>query len=70
MCLAKPRGSELLIRVIGADAVRVSTRAITVTKRNDREYYVKMYDLESYELTFEEKIGGKPDSYIKLKDVE
>lgn len=47
-----------------------STRAITVTKRNDREYYVKMYDLESYELTFEEKIGGKPDSYIKLKDVE
>lgn len=47
-----------------------STRAITVTKRNDREYYVKMYDLETYEMTFEEKIGGKPDSYIKLKDVE
>ena len=47
-----------------------STRAITVTKRNDREYYVKMYDLESYEMTFEEKIGGKPESYIKLKDVE
>lgn len=47
-----------------------STKAITVTKRNDREYYVKQYDLESYELTFEEKIGGGPHDYIKLKEVE
>ena len=47
-----------------------STRAITVTKANEREYYVKMYDLESYELTFEEKIGGRPDCYIKIKEVE
>ena len=47
-----------------------STKAITVTKRNDREYYVKQYDLESYEMTFEEKIGGGPDQYIKLKEVE
>lgn len=44
-----------------------STRAITVTKANEREYYVKMYDLETYELTFEECIKG---TYIKLKDVE
>jgi hypothetical protein len=35
-----------------------STRAITVTKRNEKEYYIKMYDLETYEMTFEEKIGG------------
>jgi hypothetical protein len=47
-----------------------STRAITVTKRHEREYYVKMYDLESYELTFEEKIGGEAKDYIKLKEVE
>jgi len=47
-----------------------STRAITVTKRNEKEYYIKMYDLESYLLTFEEKIGGEPDNYIKLKEVE
>ena len=47
-----------------------STRAITVTKRNEKEYYIKMYDLESYEMTFEEKIGGNPDNYIKLKEVE
>ena len=47
-----------------------STRAITVTKKNDREYWVKMYDLENYELMFEEKYGGNPDSFIKLKEVE
>jgi len=29
-----------------------------------------MYDLETYEMTFEEKIGGKSDNYIKLKEVE
>jgi len=47
-----------------------STRAITVTKRNEREYYVKMYDLNTYELTFEEKLGGGPEDYIKIKEVE
>ena len=47
-----------------------SSKAITVTKKDDREYYVKQYDLESYELTFEEKIGGGPEQYIKLKEVE
>jgi len=26
--------------------------------------------LESYRMTFEEKVGGKEDSYIKAKDVE
>ena len=47
-----------------------STRAITVTKKNPQEYYVKMYDLESYDLVFEEKIGGSETDYIKLKEVE
>lgn len=47
-----------------------SKYAITVTKKDEREYYVKMYDLETYELEFEEKIGGKQDDYIKLKEVE
>ena len=41
-----------------------------MTKASEREYYVKMYDLETYDLTFEEKIGGKPENYIKLKEVE
>jgi hypothetical protein len=44
--------------------------AITVTKKSDREYYVKQYNLESYELTFEEKYGGQPDSYIKMKEIQ
>jgi len=35
-----------------------STRAVTVTKKDDRTCYIKMYDLETYEMTFEEKIGG------------
>lgn len=47
-----------------------SSKAVTVTKRNDREYYIKQYDLETYDLTFEEKIGGGDDQYIKLKEVE
>tara|TARA_B110000305_G_C19057659_1_gene455604 strand:- start:264 stop:443 length:180 start_codon:yes stop_codon:yes gene_type:complete len=47
-----------------------STRGITVTKRNEKEYYIKMYDLETYEMTFEEKLGGKDTDYIKVKEVE
>ena len=47
-----------------------STRGITVTKRNEKEYYIKMYDLETYEMTFEERIGGKDSDYIKVKEVE
>ena len=29
-----------------------------------------MYDLESFKMTFEEKIGGGPNDYIKIKEVE
>jgi len=47
-----------------------STRAITVTKAHDWESYVKMYDMETQEITFEEKIGGDKDQYIKCKEVE
>jgi len=47
-----------------------STKVVTVTKRNDSEYYVKQYDLETYEMTFEEKLGGNKGQYIKLKEVE
>jgi len=35
-----------------------STRAITVTKRDEWESYVKMYSMQTQELTFEEKFGG------------
>ena len=47
-----------------------STRAITTTKKDDREFWVKMYDLETSDLTFEEQVGGLPNSFIRLKEVE
>jgi hypothetical protein len=43
---------------------------ITVIKKNDREYWIKQYSLETYKLSFEEKLGGKENSYIKFKEVE
>ena len=43
---------------------------VTVTKKDDREYQIKIYSLYTYEMTFEEKIGGKAKNYIKLKEVE
>ena len=46
-----------------------SKSVLTVTRKSDREYYIKQYSLESYELTMAEMIGGEPDSYIKAKDV-
>jgi hypothetical protein len=47
-----------------------STRAITVTKRDDCESYVKMYNMQTQELSFEEKIGGGPEQFIRVKEVE
>jgi hypothetical protein len=47
-----------------------STRAITVTKKDDTEFWVRMYNLETYEKTFDEQIGGDPDDYIRCKEVE
>lgn len=47
-----------------------STKTIAVTKKDDTEYYIRMFDLETYSMTFSEKIGGEPKNYIKIKDVE
>lgn len=47
-----------------------SSKAITVTKRDEYEYYIRMYGLETNEQVFEEKIGGNPAQYIKVFDVE
>jgi hypothetical protein len=44
--------------------------AITIEKNNDREYWVKMFSLETFVVGFEEKFGGNPNSYIKLREVE
>ena len=47
-----------------------SKLAVTVTKKNDSEYWIKHYSLETYAQSFEEKVGGDVNDYIKLKEVE
>jgi hypothetical protein len=44
-----------------------SSRTLTVTKASEEVYYIKMYNMETFEMLFEEEIQG---SYIKLKEVE
>lgn len=43
---------------------------IIVSKKSNYEYHISMFDLKTYERIFDEKIGGNPESYIKVKDVE
>jgi len=48
-----------------------SRSAITVTKKDDREYIIHQFSLENYEMTFEEVLGGIEDvSYIKISEIE
>lgn len=47
-----------------------SKSAITIEKNNDREYWVKQFSLETFVVSMEEKFGGLPNSYIKLREVE
>ena len=47
-----------------------SSKVIAVTKKDDSEQYIRQYDLETYEMTFSEKFGGKDEDYIKMKEVE
>ena len=46
-----------------------SSVVIVVSAKNHYECWVKMYDLESHVEVFQEKIGGNPDQYIKIKYV-
>jgi hypothetical protein len=47
-----------------------SSVAVTVTKADDNESWIKMYSLLTHEVTFEEKIGGGINQVIKVKEVE
>ena len=47
-----------------------SEKAITVTKKSDRTYIIKMYCLKNYNITFEEHLGGTRESFIKAKEIE
>lgn len=47
-----------------------SKHTVAVTKKSDAEYYIRMFNLETYQNDFSEKVGGLEDSYIKMKDIE
>ena len=47
-----------------------SSRALVITSKNDRIYYLMQFSLKDYTRTFEEKIGGKEECYIKCKEIE
>ena len=38
-----------------------SKLAVTVSKKSDQEMFIKMYNLDTYEMTFEESVGGRPE---------
>lgn len=44
-----------------------SSRTLCVTKASEKEYFIKMYNMETFEILFEEEFKG---SYIKMKEVE
>jgi hypothetical protein len=43
--------------------------AITITKKTEREYWIKMYSLLNCKQEFGEMIGGGPNQYIKVKEI-
>lgn len=53
--------------IVNAMILMDSSRTLTVTKANEKQYYIKMYEMETQNLCFEEEISG---NYIKMKDVE
>lgn len=68
--LTKHKALPTMYAIVSVVISYDSTRAITTTKKDDREFWVKMYDLETYEVTFEEQIGGLETDFIRLKEVE
>lgn len=52
--LTKHKALPTMYAIVSVVISYDSTRAITTTKKDDREFWVKMYDLETYEVTFEE----------------
>lgn len=43
--------------------------AITVSKQSEYETWIKMYDLDTQDLCFEEVIGGDPKQHIKAEEI-
>ena len=47
--LTKHKSRPTMYAIVNVSITYDSTRAITTTKKDDREFWVKMYDLETYE---------------------
>ena len=48
-----------------------STQVISVTKMSISKYLIRLYDIETYNVTFQEEIGsGKEEEYVKIKNVQ
>lgn len=53
--------------IVGAMILADSSRIMSITKASDKEYRIKMYDINNMNIEFKEEIKGH---YIKMKDVE
>ena len=65
--LIKQQSVETKYPIVSMMITYDSTRAVIVSKVDDQEYLVQMYDLETYQIQFEESFIG---TYIKRKEVE
>lgn len=50
--------------IVDAEISKDSTRVLTVVKASEKEYWVKMFNMETLEMQFSEQILG---NYIKVK---
>lgn len=51
--LTKHQTVATMYPIVSVSITYDSTRAITVTKKDDQEFWVRMYDLETYDKTFD-----------------
>ena len=56
--LLKHNSVVTMYPIVSMNIAYDSSRVMTVTKRNDCEFWIKMYSLADFQLTFEEKVGG------------
>ena len=61
--LLKTTHVETQYLIQNMELTKDATTAILVTKKDDSEYYIRMFDLETQQMTFSEMVGG---SYIKM----
>jgi hypothetical protein len=45
-------------------------RILLVLKESENTYLINQFDIKTLKLVFTEKFGGKPDSYIKMNEIE